>query len=189
MLHELKRDNEKFSEFLKSAQQGERFGGAYITTYLIMPIQRLPRYVMLIQTLLKHTGSSHKDHGLLKKALKKVKEHTDFVNEACIKAENQHHMMDISRRMSVQDLVSPTRKFEAQYKVQVEKLIVVSSKSRKYKNREKALEGFEPTTGEIFLCNDILLMHCKRSKPHADMRVPLERVWFKKGGHGTLLCR
>lgn len=36
---------------------------------LIKPVQRIPRYVLFIKDLLKHTGPSHPDHAPLQKAL------------------------------------------------------------------------------------------------------------------------
>ena len=39
---------------------------------LIKPVQRIPRYVLFIKDLLKHTSSSHPDHAPLQKALGEV---------------------------------------------------------------------------------------------------------------------
>jgi len=36
-----------------------------LESYLILPVQRLPRYVLLLREVRKHTPKSHKDYGLL----------------------------------------------------------------------------------------------------------------------------
>ncbi len=45
-----------------------------------MPIQRLPRYEMLLSDLLKYTEDNHADYNLIKQSLNKVKETTNFLN-------------------------------------------------------------------------------------------------------------
>jgi hypothetical protein len=39
---------------------------------LIMPIQRIPRYKLLLEDMVRHTPQEHPDHNLLKQALAKV---------------------------------------------------------------------------------------------------------------------
>lgn len=45
-----------------------------------MPIQRLPRYEMLLSDLLKYTEENVADYNLIKQSLNKVKETTSFLN-------------------------------------------------------------------------------------------------------------
>ncbi|PNF36390.1 hypothetical protein B7P43_G17749 [Cryptotermes secundus] len=50
----------------------EHKGKLALDCLLIMPVQRIPRYELLIQTLLKHTDPAHPDHQLLQEAQKEV---------------------------------------------------------------------------------------------------------------------
>jgi len=43
-------------------------GGNSLTCYLILPLQRIPRYRLLLDTLVKHTDSQHPDYDLLLQA-------------------------------------------------------------------------------------------------------------------------
>ena len=49
--------------------------------YLIMPIQRIPRYKMLLDELLKHTASDHVDYDDLKVAVEEMKLRACEINE------------------------------------------------------------------------------------------------------------
>ena len=43
-----------------------------LRSYLILPIQRIPRYSLLLSQLLKVTPKTHKDYSLLEKSIKLV---------------------------------------------------------------------------------------------------------------------
>ena len=49
---------------------------------LIKPVQRIPRYVLFIKDLLKHTSSSHPDHAPLQQALSELTGLAERVNES-----------------------------------------------------------------------------------------------------------
>ncbi len=59
-----------------------------ITNYLIAPIQRLPRYQLLIQELKKSTPLQHPDYEPLSVALEKIVSVNQFLNEEKRNAEN-----------------------------------------------------------------------------------------------------
>ncbi|ELR18567.1 RhoGEF domain containing protein [Acanthamoeba castellanii str. Neff] len=58
-----------------------------IEALLITPIQRLPRYNLLIQDLLRNTAETHPDYNNLADALKSTKEIADYINESIRQAE------------------------------------------------------------------------------------------------------
>jgi len=60
----------KYANFMK--KQREISGGLGISSYLIMPIQRVPRYVLLINELVKHTDPEHPEYASLQKALRSI---------------------------------------------------------------------------------------------------------------------
>eukprot|EP00732_Lithocolla_globosa_P003419 Lithocolla_globosa_v1_NODE_2731_length_1889_cov_10.816249.p1 type:complete len:515 gc:universal NODE_2731_length_1889_cov_10.816249:213-1757(+) len=67
-------------------------------SFLIMPVQRIPRYVMLVSDLLKHTPASHSDHANLMEAEKKLKTMALHINEEKRNYEHQKelHALDQS---------------------------------------------------------------------------------------------
>ena len=55
----LKKENKEFRSFLKNSIK--QCGGLDINSYLVLPIQRIPRYVMLLEEMYKYTPDYHKD--------------------------------------------------------------------------------------------------------------------------------
>lgn len=49
---------------------------------LIKPVQRIPRYVLFVKDLLKHTNHTHPDHTLLQQALGELTMLAESVNES-----------------------------------------------------------------------------------------------------------
>lgn len=63
--------------------------------YLIVPVQRLPRYMMLITTIAKSTKPEHPDHVKLTAAVEHIKTATDFVNDSIKSNEKLKEFMEI----------------------------------------------------------------------------------------------
>lgn len=59
----LKKERPWFNSFIKHIQQNKAIRG--LESYLILPVQRLPRYVLLLREMQKHTPKTHTDHKLL----------------------------------------------------------------------------------------------------------------------------
>eukprot|EP01113_Clastostelium_recurvatum_P032068 TRINITY_DN4070_c0_g2_i7.p1 TRINITY_DN4070_c0_g2~~TRINITY_DN4070_c0_g2_i7.p1 ORF type:complete len:504 (+),score=185.83 TRINITY_DN4070_c0_g2_i7:192-1703(+) len=111
--------NKQFAEFLEAAAHNPATDLLDLASFLIMPIQRLPRYVMLLADLLKNTPASHPDHANLTQALQRLKSVADFVNEAKRKAENAQKVMEVQNSLCSSKhmngpLVVPHRKFIAE---------------------------------------------------------------------------
>ncbi|XP_043279981.1 uncharacterized protein [Venturia canescens] len=62
-----------FARFLETLEREHR-GKLGLDQLLIKPVQKIPRYELLIQRLLKHTDPSHPDHDLLTAAQKEIHE-------------------------------------------------------------------------------------------------------------------
>ncbi|XP_046403591.1 uncharacterized protein LOC124169131 [Ischnura elegans] len=68
-----------FARLLESLAR-EHKGKLAVDSLLIMPVQRIPRYELLIQRLLKHTEPSHPDHPLLVEAATVVRSLAQSIN-------------------------------------------------------------------------------------------------------------
>jgi len=64
----------------KECEEKEELTLNSIGSYLITPVQRIPRYRMLFEQLLKLTPPSHAYHEILNETLKTVNDVADFVN-------------------------------------------------------------------------------------------------------------
>lgn len=56
---------------LSKLEEEDVFRGLNIEAFLIKPVQRLPKYVLLLKDLIKHTWADHPDYDNLKSSLKK----------------------------------------------------------------------------------------------------------------------
>ena len=113
-LETFKSEKPAFASFLAevSARAAETGHHQHISFFLIMPIQRIPRYIMLLSDLLNHTDDSHPDHLPLSAALDQVREVAAQVNDSIKKVEFGAKMRLIQENMTGFDgqLVLPSRR-------------------------------------------------------------------------------
>jgi hypothetical protein len=137
-LRELKKVSE-FSKFLKVAAVSS---AEDLSSLMIAPVQRLPRYVLLLKELYKRTDDSDDDKVLISEAIHVLSQITQDVNEAKRLMESTERMMILQSKFdgSFQDLIRPhrrlTREIDVHYKMHASKNL-----------RE----------GRIFLFNDMIL--------------------------------
>ncbi|EGC32781.1 hypothetical protein DICPUDRAFT_81422 [Dictyostelium purpureum] len=93
------RKKKDFENFLVKCRNDSRCNGLDISSLLIMPVQRLPRYILLLNELLKNTPESHPCAKIINKCLKGIKEVAIFVNEAKRDDDNS------SKTVILQDLI------------------------------------------------------------------------------------
>ncbi|EFA77564.1 pleckstrin domain-containing protein [Heterostelium album PN500] len=133
------KENEKFAKLLEQNRIAEKCMGLDLSAFLIMPIQRLPRYVLLLQDLVKFTSDDHPDYDNLSVALKKMKDVAEYVNEKKREAENLNQVLNIQHSLvgKFDNLAEPHRRY-----VRKGPLACLEEKSKIY---------------FFFLFNDILL--------------------------------
>ncbi|XP_049849751.1 guanine exchange factor for Rac 30-like [Schistocerca gregaria] len=92
--------NPQVSEVLKSCREDPRVRGMELSSYLIMPIQRIPRYVLLLSDLFKNTPENHPDYPNLMNAQKKMENVARYVNQKKREAENLLGVATILRHLT-----------------------------------------------------------------------------------------
>ena len=86
--------------------------GLDLASFLITPVQRIPRYVMLLQDLFRNTPDSHTDYSNLNKALEKMRDVAEYVNEKKRVAENLNQVNAVQEALGRKIEVSfPTLSF------------------------------------------------------------------------------
>jgi hypothetical protein len=85
--------------------------------FLIMPIQRLPRYVILLQTLLDNTDFNELSYPFIEEAKGHMEKIAAFCNERQKQYGNYDRMMEIIDDLSLKNFVIPTRKLLAEHYV------------------------------------------------------------------------
>jgi len=101
--------NKKYAELIdKSMAHPLNPRGYSLETLLIEPVQRLPRYRLLLQQLKKYSVNDSEikwEHGNVCRALETMEKIASEANEAIRKSENKTKIMEIMNRMSFQTRV------------------------------------------------------------------------------------
>jgi len=103
----------EFQAFLKTAESDPRCKGKPFGAFLIVPIQRVPRYIMLLEELQKHTPDTHPDHEDINAALEHLRRLATFVNQEMKRASTTPQLIRIYHQLEpkMTDLVAAHRSF------------------------------------------------------------------------------
>jgi hypothetical protein len=99
LYEQLRSKNKAFVTLTDEARQ-QAAGNLDLTGFLIMPVQRVPRYSLLLQQLSKNTWSDHPDYADLETALKKIDEIAIYLNERKRQFENMQTIIKIQEGLS-----------------------------------------------------------------------------------------
>jgi len=137
-----------FRAFLKNCRDTHHLR-LELPAYLIMPVQRIPRYILLLQDLIKRTPANFIELPKLSSALQKLKKEADLMNERKRETEKLATLLDIEMRLSSEELelVKPGRQFILQekpptVKKTVKKNAKTSGKIEKTKEKTKTNRVF-----------------------------------------------
>jgi len=90
-------EKSSFAEFLN--RQKDTNNILDLPSLLIMPIQRIPRYKMLLEQVVKFTPETHHDYKALMNALERVSEVALLVNESVRKKQNLEQLAELEKRL------------------------------------------------------------------------------------------
>jgi RhoGEF domain len=91
--------NKKFHSFLNKQRSDPDCAGLDLMSYLIMPVQRLPRYELLLAEILKHTQEEDASYARISEALDKVRQIAQQVNERKRQMENSSIILSLQSRI------------------------------------------------------------------------------------------
>ena len=100
---ELKVKNKSFKRFMEAVEFSKVAEGLSFESLLILPVQRLPRYSLLLNDLIKTTPKEHPDYEYLQKAKNAIGEVITEINSRKKAEENEvklrelEHLMDVSK--------------------------------------------------------------------------------------------
>ncbi len=89
-----------FEKYLVDAKNTPESHKLELSAFLIMPVQRVPRYNLLLKDLFKHTWTDHLDYENLKQAVAKVQDIAGFLNEKKREAENMAALTELAQTIS-----------------------------------------------------------------------------------------
>lgn len=109
---ELLKKRREFVEYLKRLEGLPDLQSLDLPSFLILPCQRIPRYLMLVSELNKWTWTDHPDKQNLEQAVSKWQEVANHVNNSMDEAARMNELLSIERKFNNQlNLVVPHRKF------------------------------------------------------------------------------
>ncbi|EGC39499.1 hypothetical protein DICPUDRAFT_96538 [Dictyostelium purpureum] len=134
------RKSEKFKDALEEIGDFPEINNFELDSFLILPVQRIPRYYLLLQDLVKHTWPEHPDQKPLAEAAEKIRNVANFLNERKRQMENIQKFSEIQANLvgkGIPELITPSRQYIKQinYNVQETKSDMV-----------------------VFICNDCMII-------------------------------
>ncbi|XP_017757831.1 PREDICTED: rac guanine nucleotide exchange factor JJ-like [Eufriesea mexicana] len=173
-LLQAKQENDAvFKDFI-TKQETRPEVGRKLPSLLIMPIQRVPRYKLLLREVLQHTSNKHKEYNLLQACLVEVEKAARHMNTFIEQYEETQKLLKLQKCIiNPINLVKPGRK-----------LIKQGALMRVSRRRNSAYRRY------FVLLNDILL-YCK-GDPEISLTVccvlPLNKCKIESVLSGGLFC-
>lgn len=170
-IQQLTESNPRFKRMLAFFDEHSmNFNGLRLTDYLVTPVQRIPRYTLLLRDLLASTPDSHNDYANLVSAIDKISLTATTINETIRQAESQIRMAAITERGGgFENLVRGNQYRRHIYDSLVESIVDLTEKRRPNKKQS-----------ELLLFNDILVASPFVSKKAAlsDYSIPVPLLWI-----------
>ncbi|KAL9658096.1 hypothetical protein ABK040_013009 [Willaertia magna] len=118
MLEHTEKKKGKFYNFLQEEYAKLPPNSHKLNSLLIMPVQRIPRYKMLIESILQNTPQDHVEYKHFESALQNISDIAKFVNERK-RQEDDNNVIYTELKKSLKNtyksLVKPTRRFIKEY--------------------------------------------------------------------------
>ncbi|KAF9302076.1 hypothetical protein BGZ74_005883 [Mortierella antarctica] len=92
--------SDRFTEFVKTTSRRPECKNLDFQSYLMLPVQRIPRYRMLLEGLLRHTPEDHPDHHKLETAFRSMEKTANFVNETIRQHEMFGEMVNLQSKIA-----------------------------------------------------------------------------------------
>src|SRR5690606_32971493 len=108
------KDYPLLKEWLKAQKTG-----LDLDALLIMPVQRIPRYKLLLGSLLDVTEKTHRDYAQLCKAAEKIGECALYQDKKIAETNGKMRVFELAKKLGCEDLVVPHRRLirEGRYKI------------------------------------------------------------------------
>ncbi|XP_021930106.1 FYVE, RhoGEF and PH domain-containing protein 4-like [Zootermopsis nevadensis] len=143
--------NQRFTAIMDEIHRMPECGNLTLSHHMLSPVQRIPRYELLLKDYLKKLSDDSFDKEDTKKALHLVSTAANHANEAMKKIDKFKQLLEVQEKISgAVDLVSPTREL-----LKEGKIVKISARSGDHQERY------------LFLFSDLLLLCSSRLLPAA----------------------
>ncbi|KAK3929895.1 FYVE, RhoGEF and PH domain-containing protein 4 [Frankliniella fusca] len=163
LINAVQSKNARFAAIMHEIHQLPECGNLTLTHHMLSPIQRIPRYELLLKDYLKKLSDDSNDREDTEKALHLVSTAANHANEAMKKISQFQQLLEIQENISgAVDLVSPTRELLKEGKVHK-----ISARSTDHQERY------------LFLFSDVLLLCSPRLISNRVISGPTYRLRVK----------
>ncbi|KAJ1961165.1 hypothetical protein IWQ62_003960 [Dispira parvispora] len=167
LLSDLEKQRKKITKFLALARRHPDHNQLNLLGYLLLPVQRVPRYKLLLEQLLEATPRDHPDYSDLVRALEQVRERADEINEKKREQERNVKVIQIANQIRGSQriqLIQPHRRFIRRGTLYLEAQVTPTRNFRKHPLGIKINQVDLPF--EFYLFNDLMLQCSKSETPH-----------------------
>jgi len=113
-LTDLINNNKKFSKAVVEFESEHE----PLTSLIVMPVQRLPKYILLLTEILKYTPEWHKDHKNLKLAIEKMKDAAKQSDMKCRESNRRNQLVQLQNSLrKCPNLIAPARTVIGKWKM------------------------------------------------------------------------
>ncbi|KAJ3429241.1 faciogenital dysplasia protein [Anaeramoeba flamelloides] len=144
-LRQLQIKNKKLKPFIEKQIQNSSKNKTNLESIMITPIQRLPRYILLLEEIVKKTQKTHADYEPLKVSLDKMTQVTSGVNE------NKKLYDSFYESIKIDKLISKKSKEQHQ-------LNLINNNRRYLQTFEIKSLNYKKRRSKMFLFNDLILI-------------------------------
>ncbi|CAM9348282.1 unnamed protein product, partial [Phaeothamnion confervicola] len=158
--------NPEFRAFVRACELQEPCHGLDVRSFLIQPVQRVPRYKLLLSELLKHTRDTHPDFGNLRTGLEGVARAASLLNENARDHGRRKRVLELQLQFK-ESFATPSRYLVKEGELKK----VCNSGPKRYKFvlfNDMLLYGTETLRG--------MLLDKTTRKYKAHKRIPLDRM-------------
>eukprot|EP01094_Clydonella_sp_ATCC50884_P006730 TRINITY_DN1593_c0_g2_i1.p1 TRINITY_DN1593_c0_g2~~TRINITY_DN1593_c0_g2_i1.p1 ORF type:complete len:856 (+),score=264.35 TRINITY_DN1593_c0_g2_i1:254-2569(+) len=168
---------DKIAEQIKSEWGDTKDGGPVsLESLLIMPVQRIPRYNLLLRDLLRKTDETHPDFANLTEALEQFENVMTYLDSNITEAENMKKFLEMGAKFKGGNRL-----------IQAHRVLITEGVVALGKRREKAAKNklLRDERLQIWLFNDVLVhLKTKKSKSKTDVASteytwPLQLIWIE----------
>ncbi|PRP79094.1 hypothetical protein PROFUN_13156 [Planoprotostelium fungivorum] len=146
-IRQLREKKPKFREYLEANEFTAAMNAMALQSFMILPVQRIPRYVLLLTDLLKNTHKEDHDHIKLSQALETIKDLAEYINH------NKSDTDEINRLLQIKEKISGWPEADAERFVKAKRRLA----------RETVMTvGKDRCT--VYLFNDAILVAKGRTK-------------------------
>ncbi|EFC37339.1 rhoGEF domain-containing protein [Naegleria gruberi] len=164
MFEKLREKDKRFKEYLTECYKNKLVKGTLLGGFLILPVQRIPRYKLLIQEMLKNTPPTHHEYEILQKCAKEIESIAAFVNDEKRNVEQNQTVFEVQNMVQKQypQFVQPNRKFIKKGSMKIK--ITIHRIEEQLDNRRGATSSNHSSLNSTQDSNLSCLMTCREAK-------------------------